>query len=326
MDGMVMATVRALFDKRREQSDAHMASRREHIYAQIPEIEQIEASLRVCALDAAMATLSAPDPGAAIRAIGKRSLDLQAKRAELLVERGYSYDYLTQTYRCKKCGDTGFIGSTPCECFLAECKAEQIRQLSSLLDVAGASFETFRLDYYSDVKDARYDVSPRKNMASNLQICRDFAERFGEKTDSLILYGGPGLGKTFLSACIASSVIEKGHSVAYETAYNLFLNLENERFNRASDDVKAVIRRYFTCDLLILDDLGTEMVSALSTAALYNLLNTRAAQKLPIVITSNIHIDALTERYSTQIHSRLAGEFIPLFFFGEDIRSRKKRG
>jgi len=319
-DGSVVASVMELYRARREEDNRILAQRREEIYKVIPEIEEIDFKLRECALEAASLTFSAPDPVEAVKAVGKRSLDLQATRCELLAANGYPYDYLNFRYRCKKCSDNGFIGSEPCECFLEACRREQAKRLSDVLDTSGCSFEAFRLDYYSDVYDAKWDVSARGNMSINLRICRDFADKFGGEPKNLLLYGGPGLGKTFLSSCIAASVVERGYSVVYDTAYNLFLNLENERFNRADDEARSANRRYFSCDLLILDDLGTEIAGVFATAALYNLLNSRLMKKKSTVINTNLNIDELERRYSAQIYSRIAGEFTPLFFFGNDIR------
>lgn len=324
-DGGVVSSVIELFRARREEDNRVLAQRREEIYKVVPEIEAIDARLRECALEAASLTFSAPDPVEAVRTVGKKSLDLQATRCELLVSKGYPYDYLNFRYRCKNCSDNGFIGSEPCDCFKEECKREQSRQLSAVLDTDGCSFRTFRLDYYSDVYDDKWGASARGNMKINLDICRDFADEFGGEAKNLLLYGGPGLGKTFLSSCIAANVVARGYSVVYDTAYNLFLNLENERFNRATDEGRAANRRYFNCDLLILDDLGTEISGAFATAALYNLLNTRLLKKKSTAVNTNLHIDELERRYSPQIHSRIAGEFTPLFFFGEDIRTLKRR-
>ena len=324
-EGKIVSSVIEDFRQLKTQDEIRMQERRSEIYGKLPKIEQIEQTLRSLALEAAGAIFSSPDAGASVRNIGALSLELQAERSELLVEHGYPYDYLNLSFRCKKCSDSGFIGSEPCDCFNEACRRAQAKMLSSTLNISGLSFRSFKLDYHSDLPDPQYEVSPRENMKVNLQICRDFTSKFGKKPANLLLYGGPGLGKTMLSGCVAAGVIDRGFSVVYDTGINLLTNLESERFGRASDAQAEAIKRYFSCDLLILDDLGTEPPGTVATSSLYNVINTRLMKNAAMVVNTNLNIDELASRYSPQIHSRIAGEFTPLFFFGEDIRLAKKR-
>ena len=162
-------------------------------------------------------------------------------------------------------------------------------------------------------------------MERNFQNCRRYANSFGMASGNLMFVGGTGLGKTFLSACIARTVADRGFSVVYETAHHLFAKLEQAKFG-GGEEAKREAEKYLQCDLLILDDLGTEMPGQFVTAALYSLLNDRLLECKPMVISTNLNVDELARRYSPQIASRLHGNFSRLTFVGEDIRVLKNRG
>ena len=168
-------------------------------------------------------------------------------------------------------------------------------------------------------------ISPRKNMARILEICRSYAETFSQDSGSLLLTGDPGLGKTFLSAAIARVVSGDGWSVVYDTAGRIFQRFEAQKFGREEGDgASADVERVLGCDLLILDDLGTEMTTAFVQSALYQIVNTRLLEKRPTILSTNLRVEALHSRYSPQIASRIEGEYQILPFFGEDIRRLKR--
>ena len=162
-------------------------------------------------------------------------------------------------------------------------------------------------------------------MEKTFQTCRRYAQFFTEKSGNLLLSGDTGLGKTFLSACIARTVADRGYSVVYESAGRLFTNLERAKF--ANDEsAREACRRYNECDLLIVDDLGTEMPGQFTTAALYGLINDRLLAAKPMIVSTNLTVDDMLKRYSPQIASRLRGSFERVAFLGEDIRIQKNRG
>ena len=199
-----------------------------------------------------------------------------------------------------------------------------------MLDLKDQSFETFRLDYYDREVWPGQTRSPQENMQNILSACRSYAEFFDPKAgqdQNLLFYGPPGLGKTFLSACIARVVSEKGCSVVYDSAPSVFARFETRRFapygeesRQAGDDT----RRYLACDLLILDDLGTEFLSPFFQSALYELVNTRLVEGKSTVISTNLDKEGLRKRYTPQVASRIEGNYTALPFFGRDIRQRKK--
>ena len=313
--------------KRREED---LDRRRREIYAQLPRVAEIDRELRGTILDIIRASLrNGSDPVPPIEVLRDKNLSLQAERAQLLLSRGYPEDALDDRPACAKCNDTGWRGAVMCDCLKVLCAQEQIKELSRLLDLGEQSFDTFRLDYYSPLPWPGRDISPRENMEMVYEICLNYAQKFGRfYFNNLFLSGPPGLGKTFLSACIARTVSENGFSVVYDTAVNIFTQFEAQKFSRDMDDTRQArdeTRRYLSCDLLILDDLGSEMTTPFVQSALYTLLNTRLTAEKKTVISSNLSMDDVQRRYSPQIASRLAGEYRVLPFFGQDIRIQRKQ-
>ena len=299
---------------------------RQHLaeaYARVPRIREIDMQLRRTMAQAAQAAfLQGSDGRELLEQARQENLSLQREREEL-VRQYFEEGYLDDSPICRLCGGTGYVGSTMCECLTELCRQEQKKEISIL--AGKESFSQFRLDYYPDRIDPMYGASPRTIMERNFQTCRKYAMYFGQNAGNLLFVGGTGLGKTFLSACIARTVADRGFSVAYETAAHLFGNLEKARFN-PTEDSRREAEKYTACDLLILDDLGTEMPGQFVTAALYSLLNDRILAGKPMVISTNLNVEEMSRRYSPQIASRLHGGFARLTFVGEDIRVLKNRG
>ena len=318
-----------LEDQRRRREDQQNARRRE-IYAAVPRVAEIDRQLRRTIVDIIAASLrQGSDPVPAIGVIRDKNLDLQAERAELLVAHGYPADALDDKPACPKCNDTGWRGAVMCQCLKNLCAQEQIKELSKLLDLGEQSFDTFSLDVYSPSPWRGSGISPRENMEMVYEICLNYAQKFGRfYFNNLFLSGAPGLGKTFLSACIARTVSENGFSVVYDTAVNIFSRFEDKKFSRDAEDTREArdeTRRYLSCDLLILDDLGSEMTTPFVQSALYTLINSRLTADRRTVISSNLSMEDVRRRYAPQIASRLEGEYRVLPFFGEDIRLLRKQ-
>ena len=293
-------------------------------YKKLPRLQQIDQQLRSTMAEAARAAfLQGQDGMAAMEQVKKANLALQQERAAL-VAANFEEGYLDETPICQHCGGTGYIGSTMCECLQELCRQEQRKELS-LLSGGKETFSQFRLDYYPDQYDGRYGGSPRAIMERNFRYCRSYAASFAPSSGNLLFNGGTGLGKTFLSACIARAVADRGYSVMYETASRLFSKLEQARFN-ANDETRREAEKLHNCDLLIIDDLGTEMPGQFVTSALYSLVNDRLLEGKPMLISTNLNVDEIAKRYSPQIASRVYGGFTQLTFVGEDIRVLKNRG
>ena len=300
---------------------------RQHLaiaYARVPRIREIDMQLRRTMAQAAQAAfLQGSDGREMMDQVRQKNLELQQERAILAME-NFEEGYLDDSPICDKCGGSGYIGSNMCECLRELCRQEQKKEVS-VLSGSRETFNQFRLDYYPDRVDHKYGASPRTIMERNLRICRTYALTFTPDAGNLLFVGGTGLGKTFLSACIARAVADRGCSVVYESAGHLFGKLEQAKFN-PSEETRREAARFTECDLLILDDLGTEMPGQFVTAAFYSLLNDRILAGKAMVISTNLNMDELSRRYSPQIASRLQGSFQGLTFVGEDIRVLKNRG
>ncbi|MBQ8551814.1 MAG: ATP-binding protein [Clostridia bacterium] len=245
--------------------------------------------------------------------------ELLAVRAEYLKSIGYPADYTAVKYECEKCSDTGFIGTKLCECMrrdlvLAGYESSGIGNL-----IRTQNFDTFSLDYYNRTPEER------RNMELIFDTCRTFADRFtADRGDNMFFCGTTGLGKTHLSTSVAKKVIERGFDVVYDTSQNILADFEYERFVRGYGDTSEVrTDKYFDCDLLIIDDLGTELSNQFTVSCLYNIINTRINNSRSMIISTNLTQSEIRDRYSDRITSRLFGDFMVMRFVGKDIRLQK---
>ena len=290
----------------------------ETAYREVPRLRQIDSQMKQ---NVALAVQSAFAEGPQRMAQAKTENEALQKEWDALVAEHFPKGFLDETPVCPHCGGIGYVGRQMCDCLTRLCQLEQMEELNTL-PCGQARFGDFRLDYYSDRVDPQIGVSPRMVMEQNFRIAKRFAQ---QRSGNLLLVGGTGLGKTFLSSCIATQIALEGHSVTYETASHLFNNLEKHRFS-PDEKTQQMVARYETCDLLIIDDLGTELPGNFVTAALYTLLNDRILAGKAMVVSTNLTIDEIGKRYSPQIASRLQGNFQGLTFLGEDIRVLKNRG
>ena len=315
--------------QRRRRREEEQERRRREICAQLPRVAEIDRELKGTIYQIIAASLrEGRDPAPSIKVIRDRNLDLQAEKARLLTEHGWPADALDDKPACPRCGDTGWVGASMCSCLRQLCAQEQIAELSKLLDLGEQSFDTFSLDFSSPLPWPGEELSPRENMEFILEVCSNYARKFGKfYFHNLFLTGAPGLGKTFLSACIARTVSEQGFSVVYDTAVNVFARFEEQKFARDREEAgeaRDETRRYLGCDLLILDDLGSELTTPFVQSALYTLINSRLSADRRTVISSNLSMDQVRQRYTPQIASRLEGEYRVLPFYGDDIRLLRK--
>lgn len=301
------------------------------LYLREPRLAQLDRALRATMVELTD-LIASPTPIAAdgpeIAAIRARNLALQTERARLLERLGHSPEELESTPACPLCGDSGWQGGRLCGCLQALCAKEQLAELTSLMNLSDQqTFEQARLEVYSPQVWPELGRSPREHMEGVIGLCRSYAQQFGRyPLKNLFLSGDTGLGKTFLSGCIAREVSAGGHSVVYDTAIRLFSVFEARKFSRDMGEERQArddTRRYLQCDLLILDDLGSELTTAFVQSALYELINSRLTAGLATIISSNLTMDDVRARYSPQIYSRLAGEYRTLPFFGEDIRLQR---
>lgn len=293
----------------------------------LPQLGQLDRAIQGTVAQAIAAALQrGVDPATAVEAARRENLALQEKRLELLRVAGIDPQRLEDVPLCPICHDTGWHGGELCRCVSELCAQENLAELASQLELERCSFESFALNWYDAGYDPALGASPRELMGQVLALCRDYAAAFpGGGMRNLYLYGGTGLGKTLLSGCIARAVAQRGYWTVYATAGALLRQYESVKFNRDEDgSAQEDVRRYENCDLLVLDDLGSEMTTPFVQSALYQLLNQRMLESKHTVISSNLDMDAVRARYVPQVASRLEGEFQELPFVGRDIRLQKK--
>jgi len=325
-DGRIMRRALQRFEEDKRRRQESFRRRQEEIYLKEPRLREIQRELNSTMSRIITSALrQGTDPRPAVAVLRDRNLSLQQERAALLGRLGLPADYLEERPACPLCGDTGYQGEAVCRCLRGYYAREQQAELSRMLDLGSQSFETFSLDWYSTQPQAQTRISPRQNMERNRDICVDYAYDFNAKSGNLLLTGAPGLGKTFLSACIARVVSEKGYSVVYDTAGHIFEQFETRKFSREEDSgAEDDVSRVLDCDLLILDDLGTEMTTAFVQSAFYQIVNTRLMKGKSTIISTNLTVTEIGQRYLGQVASRIEGEYEILLFFGQDIRLLKK--
>ena len=281
-------------------------------YDRVPRIREIDQQLRK---NMSAVALSAFNKDSSVAEYIAQGMALQQERQQL-IDANFPKGYIDENPMCPHCSDNGYVGSTMCSCLLELCRQEQQVEISNLSCGQGC-FRDFRLDYYDEQIDGSIGISPRKLMEANLRHCKKFAEN--PQGRNLMFVGGTGLGKTFLSACIARELAMKGLSVSYEPAGRLFSKLEKNRFS-PTEETQQQVEKLYSSDLLIIDDLGTELPGNFVTAALYDLLNERLLADKPMLVSTNLLLSEISTRYSPQIASRLHGNFQTLTFHGRDIR------
>lgn len=327
-----MALTNAQYDaimriySQRQIKDRRDQSRRlEEVAKAIPRIPEIDAEVASLSVQKAKFLLkkSADD----LDLDGSLSL-LKQEKETLLAMNGYPADYLDMHYTCPICRDTGYVNNRKCSCF-NQLELSTLYSASHLSqDDEGETFGSFSLDWYSEERQ-KGQPSARSLAADALQISRDFVSGFDDRFENLLLTGPVGVGKSFLSHCIARSLLDTGHGVVYLSAYDLFNLLGRYEFSgRGGDpDDKARIREahsaLFDCDLLVIDDLGTEVTNTFTVAQLFLIMNDRFAARKPVVLSTNLTLNEIRNKYSERIASRIAGSYTILPMAGDDIRIRK---
>ncbi len=314
---VIQRASRKLADLREERASLTNA-RRAQAYSLVPQLRDLDGQMRRNMAQAAMTAFSSQGP-AAMEEAREKNKALEEKRRALL-DAHFPPDFWVEGPLCAACGDTGYVGAAMCRCLKDLCIREQLAGMGRLF-AGPMDFDTFRTDWYSDRADPKIGAAPRTVMERVLKKCREYARTFTPDAPNLLFNGGTGLGKTHLAVSVGRAVAKMGYGVCYESAGGLFAKLEAAKFSPTEESQRAA-RTLERCDLLILDDLGTEMPGQFVQAALYQLLNTRLTQGLPTVITTNLTVDEAAKRYSPQVASRLYGDFLRLTFVGEDNRRR----
>lgn len=260
-----------------------------------------------------------------IEKIRDKNLGWQKDLKMLLNKFSLPEDYLEIKYHCPLCSDTGVCNGNRCSCVTELLDKLAVEKLNEQCRIKLGSFADFDVTYYPESWEYRgQKIDAREKMSENLRFCVDYAKNFSSDSPGLFMYGATGLGKTFLSGCIARELLNKGFSVAFDSIQNYLRQIENERFGRtegSSDTLQILLNS----DLAILDDLGSEFTSQFNASVIYNIINSRLDMGKPTIVSSNLPLDMLRERYDDRIISRLTGMFFTLRFIGEDIRQIKRR-
>lgn len=320
-DRSVYEAVTKIMNDRRLQAEQAADRRRAELYRVEPRAQEIDRELSRAGSSAAKAVLRGGDVRKNLEQLRSRSQALQYELNELLAKRNLSADDLEPHYVCTLCQDRGSIDGRMCSCMKALLKEEALRQLNAQTPLKLCSFESFDLSYYPE-EPVRNGRTPRSVMESNFLYCRKYAENFDEHTTAnLLMVGKTGLGKTHLSLAIANLIIARGFGVVYGSAENLLTQLESEHFGRSDSDT---LQSLLDCDLLILDDLGTEFRSGFTVSCIYNIINSRQLTGKPVIISTNLNMQEMTDYYTERFSSRIIGSYRRVSFFGSDVRQLKR--
>lgn len=310
----IKAAARAELQKRRNKARAETEKRRAAVFEKLPEAARLESEIASASAMVARALLAGGDNiEEKLNNIRLVNLDGQKRLSFLLESGGFSKNALDDVHFCNVCRDSGIApNGTVCTCVKElECSL-MFERLAKSSNYSGKDFDSFSLDCF--------DAASKPVMNKVLDFCRGYADNFSLSSESLLMIGSPGLGKTHLSLAIGFKAVEKGFNVAYEPFHGLFAKIENARFGRGEEALADVMKEPLECELLILDDLGSEMPSSVSAAALYEIINTRLLSGLPTIISTNLTDREIIDRYKERVYSRLFGSYKKLPFVGEDHR------
>jgi DNA replication protein DnaC len=324
--GLTNAQYNAIMrDYQRQQSQNHQdfSRRTQEIYEKFPQFAEIDAQIASVSTDCARHLLQ--DESVSLDALRERIASLSARKAALLRSAGYPEDYLQPHYRCPDCQDTGYIGTSKCHCF-CQAAIDLLYTQSNLKETLRVeNFSSFSLDYYSTERiDPVTGQNARQTAERALRECRSFVEHFDTQFENLFLYGDTGLGKTFLSHCIAKELLESTHSVIYFSSFRLFELFADSAFGRSDSTQDEMEQHIFDCDLLIIDDLGTELVNSFVSSELFHVLNERILRRKSTLISTNLTLATFADTYSERIFSRISSDYTMLKLIGDDIRLQKK--
>lgn len=309
-----------IYESIREFESTALSKRRQEIEEKLPKVLEFERQVgKLCVELSISAFKDIENREEYLKALKEKITDLRVQKSELLAVNGYPITYLDMHYRCERCKDTGFIGNQRCQCYKQNLVKIYYKNSDLNELIKDNNFDTFNMELYSSRKTGSEPENPRKNMEKILTRIMSFIRNFESVNENLLFYGNSGTGKTFMSNCIAKELLDKGYLVVYRTAENLIQNLKNVRFN--GDELLEDL--IVNCDLLIIDDLGTEQISDFSKTELFNLLNKKILKNKKMIVSTNCTLEEILQIYSERISSRLLGNFGLHKFFGDDIRIKK---
>jgi DNA replication protein DnaC len=313
------------YDSRQLANRHALDLRREEVFAAVPKLKCLEDEMISLSAESGRKALFGDER--ILQELKKKNAVLKSRQIELLTAHGYPADYLELHYQCSMCKDTGYIGTKKCKCF-KQAIANMIYNDSNInLSLQKENFAHFNFAYYSDdFMDETIGLSPLSNIQKIVAGCKNFIRHFDQRHDSLLFMGNTGVGKTFLANCVAKELLDRGNTVIYLTAFRLFDILEKHKFGRNEDNTYHAASQFdyiLESDLLIIDDLGTELNNAFTTSQLYLIMNERLLRHKSTLISTNLSLENLNMNYSERIYSRLISNYTIIRIIGEDIRLHK---
>lgn len=298
--------------------------RMKEVYEKIPAVREMNEEIGSAAVRSARQLLAGDEK--AVEKLRKTIADLKEERQVLMEAYGYPADYLEMKYECPDCRDTGYQDGKKCHCFRQR-EIDLLYAQSNIREILNReNFNHFSYDYFDDTKvDERSGKTARQYMTQVVAACRQYVDNFGSKKENILFTGKTGLGKTFLSNCIARELIERCYSVVYLPAVEMFEIFSKERFSYDSTDEDKDRSQYLMeCDLLIIDDLGTELVNTFTTSQLFYVINERLNRKKGTIISTNLPVNEMRDEFTDRVMSRIVSQYRVIPLYGEDIRIQKK--
>lgn len=312
------------YDAKQLESKHNLDLRTEEVYKTIPEMKEIDDKVIRSSIESAKLLLYGNED--ALNSLKKVTKEASKKRTQLLEQHGFPKDFLQPSYYCPDCKDTGYIGKEKCHCFKQAIVDIVYSQSNIKTAIAVENFSAFSYEFYSDdYVEPSIKMTPRQNIKKAVQACKHFIENFDYEFNNLLLYGNTGVGKTFLANCVAKELLDCAHTVIYLTAFQLFDILEKNKFGKSEENFESQnqFEYILDCDLLIVDDLGTELNNTFVSSQLYLCINERFLRRKATIISTNLSLDNINANYSERVFSRIASNYTLLKIVGDDIRLKK---
>lgn len=314
-----------VYHQRQFQNKRDQDARILEVYGKIPQIEALTDEIAATMAQAGRLLLRGDEAGA--KALKEEAAVLKKQKRQYLSRGGYGADYLDMQYHCPDCRDTGYADGKKCHCF-RHMEIEILYDQSNIREILETeNFDTLTMEYYDrDRVDEKLGMTVYDYMSMVIEDCREFVEAFGEEKGSILFTGNTGCGKTFLSNCIARELIRKYFSVVYMTATDLFDLLSDSRFgSRNDEEAKDRAAYILECDLLIIDDLGTELINTFTASQLFYCINERLNRKRGTIISTNLALNRLQDDFTERVTSRIMSRYKVIPLIGADLRLEKSR-
>lgn len=320
----IIESIMTDYNKKRLKAAQEADEKKEKLYTKIPRLFEIEQQIKLFSINLSKIYISRPqDLDTQVNKLRDSVEELKKERQLIFEKYNITKNYLDIEYECPKCSDTGYTpDGKRCSCFNKQI-INNLYKISNMVHMLGKeNFNTFDINIFSNEVYKNEKLTPRQNMYYILEISEDFCSNFYDKNMDLLFYGGTGLGKTFMCNCIANELLNSEISVLYQTSFSLFEIVEIHKFNKLieTEENRMNYNMIFDCDLLIIDDLGTEVSNSFTNAELFNIINERMITEKKTIISTNLSLEQLRDTYSDRITSRIFNNFVPLKFYGKDLR------